>query len=73
MEKFLSALVQGISSGGVFALLAVGLVLAHKTSGVFNLALGAQAFASGAMAHHDALAPPPVAKAKRAGEPREPV
>lgn len=33
------------------------------------------AFASGAMAHHDALAPPPVAKAKakRAGEPREPV
>ncbi len=49
MEKFLSALIEGVSFGGVYALLAVGLVLAYKTSGVFNIAFGAQAFVSGAI------------------------
>ncbi len=49
MEKFLSALIEGMSFGGVYALVAVGLVLAYKTSGVFNIAFGAQAFVSGAI------------------------
>lgn len=40
---------RGIPIGGVFALLAVGLVLNYKTSGVFNLAFGAQAFVSAAV------------------------
>lgn len=38
--------VRGIPIGCVFALLAVGLVLTYKTSGVFNLAFAAQAYAS---------------------------
>lgn len=49
MERFFSALIEGTSFGGVYALLAVGLVLAYKTSGVFNIAFGAQAFVSGAI------------------------
>ena len=40
--------IRGIPTGCVFALLAVGLVLTYKTSGVFNLAYGAQAFVSAA-------------------------
>ena len=36
-----------MSFGSVYALLAVGLVLTYKTSGVFNLAYGAQAFVAG--------------------------
>jgi branched-subunit amino acid ABC-type transport system permease component len=35
--------VQGVPIGCVFGLLAVGLVLNYKTSGVFNLAFAAQA------------------------------
>src|SRR5262245_33868813 len=38
-----------MSYGSVYALLAVGLVLTYKTSGVFNLAYGAQAFVAGAV------------------------
>jgi branched-subunit amino acid ABC-type transport system permease component len=41
--------VRGIPTGCVFALLAVGLVLTYKTSGVFNLAFAAQAYASAAV------------------------
>jgi branched-chain amino acid transport system permease protein len=41
--------VQGIPMGCVFALLAVGLVLTFKTSGVFNLAFAAQAYTSAAV------------------------
>jgi branched-chain amino acid transport system permease protein len=40
------AVLQGVPPGAVFALIAVGFVLAYKTSGVFNLAFGAQAYAS---------------------------
>ncbi len=40
---------SGIPFGCVFALVAVGLVLTYKTSGVFNLAFGAQAFVSAAV------------------------
>src|SRR5689334_9783255 len=49
MEKLLGALIDGVAFGCVYALLAVGMTLAYKTSGVFNLAFGVQAFASGAL------------------------
>jgi branched-chain amino acid transport system permease protein len=46
VTNFLNYLIQGIPIGCVYALVAVGLVLGYKTSGVFNLAYGAQAFVS---------------------------
>ena len=49
MNDFLSYAMLGIPIGCVFALLAVGIVLTYKTSGVFNLAFGAQAFVSAAV------------------------
>jgi branched-chain amino acid transport system permease protein len=44
--QFLNYAVPGVPFGCVFALMAVGLVLTYKASGVFNLAFGAQAFVS---------------------------
>ena len=44
MDEILSAVFRGMTFGGIYALLAVGLVLTYKTAGVFNLAFGAQAF-----------------------------
>jgi branched-chain amino acid transport system permease protein len=49
VEELISRIFVGMSYGSVYALLAVGLVLTYKTSGVFNLAYGAQAFVSGAI------------------------
>ncbi len=49
MAELLEYAVRGIPTGCVFALLAVGLVLTYKTSGVFNLAFAAQAYASAAV------------------------
>ena len=49
MSDLLNYIILGIPFGCVFALLAVGLVLTYKTSGVFNLAFGAQAFVSAAV------------------------
>ena len=49
MQQLISNVLSGMSYGSVYALLAVGLVLAYKTSGIFNLAYGAQAFVSGAV------------------------
>lgn len=49
MAEVLEYAIRGIPTGCVYALLAVGLVLTYKTSGVFNLAFGAQAFASAAV------------------------
>lgn len=46
MTQFLSYAVPGLPYGCVYALMAVGLVLTYQTSGVFNLAYGAQAYAS---------------------------
>ncbi len=46
MTQFFNYAVPGIPFGCVFALMAVGLVLTYKASGVFNLAFGAQAFVS---------------------------
>jgi branched-chain amino acid transport system permease protein len=44
MTTFLAYALPGLPYGCVFALLAVGLVLTYQTSGVFNLAFGAQAY-----------------------------
>jgi branched-chain amino acid transport system permease protein len=49
LSDLLRAVVQGLPAGTVYALLALGLVLTYKTSGVFNLALGAQAYVSAAL------------------------
>ena len=49
MTEFFTYVIQGIPYGCVFALVAVGLVLTYKTSGVFNLAFGAQAFVAAAV------------------------
>jgi branched-chain amino acid transport system permease protein len=40
------AVLQGTPPGTVYALIALGFVLTYKTSGVFNLAFGAQAYGS---------------------------
>jgi branched-subunit amino acid ABC-type transport system permease component len=48
-EDFFRALLQGLPPGAVYALVALGFVLTYKTSGVFNLAFGAQAYVSAAM------------------------
>ena len=49
MQELTSSVIQGFPVGCVFALVAVGFVLTYKVSGVFNLAFGAQAFASAAV------------------------
>jgi len=49
VSDFLNYVILGVPFGCVFALVAVGLVLTYKTSGVFNLAFGAQAFVSAAV------------------------
>ncbi|MEQ1785905.1 MAG: ABC transporter permease [Acidimicrobiales bacterium] len=48
-EDVLRAFLQGTPPGTVYALVALGFVLTYKTSGVFNLAFGAQAYVSAAM------------------------
>lgn len=48
-EDFIRALLQGTPPGTVYALIGLGFVLTYKTSGVFNLAFGAQAYISAAM------------------------
>jgi branched-chain amino acid transport system permease protein len=48
-SDFVAALLRGISFGGVYALLAVGLVVTYRTTGVFNLAFGPQAFFAAAV------------------------
>jgi branched-chain amino acid transport system permease protein len=49
LSHFLVYAIPGLPYGCVFALVAVGLVLTYKTSGVFNLAFGAQAYVSAAV------------------------
>jgi branched-chain amino acid transport system permease protein len=46
VSQFLSYAIPGLPYGCVFALLGMGLVLTYQTSAVFNLAFGAQAYAS---------------------------
>ncbi|HET6951630.1 MAG TPA: ABC transporter permease [Acidimicrobiales bacterium] len=49
IEDVFRAFLQGIPPGAVYALVALGFVLTYKTSGVFNLAFGAQAYVSAAL------------------------
>ncbi len=49
MAELISRILVGMSYGSIYALLAIGLVLTYKTSGVFNLAYGAQAYVSAAI------------------------
>jgi branched-chain amino acid transport system permease protein len=49
VTELLGYVIRGIPFGCVFALVAIGLVLTYKTSGVFNLAFAAQAFVSAAV------------------------
>ncbi|HUV11070.1 MAG TPA: ABC transporter permease [Acidimicrobiia bacterium] len=49
MDQIIQWIIEGAPVGCIYALVAVGLVLTYKTSGVFNLAFSAQAFASGAV------------------------
>ena len=49
MTGLIGYVIRGIPFGCVFALVAIGLVLTYKTSGVFNLAFAAQAYASAAV------------------------
>ena len=51
-EDLFRSILQGVPPGAVFALIALGFVLTYKTSGVFNLAFGAQAYISAAMYFH---------------------
>ena len=46
VEDLFRAVLQGAPPGTVYALVALGFVLAYKTSGIFNLAFGAQAYVS---------------------------
>jgi branched-chain amino acid transport system permease protein len=49
LNDWVQYLIEGFPVGCVYALVAIGLVLTYKTSGVFNLAFGAQAFLSAAV------------------------
>lgn len=49
MHDVVSSVIQGFPIGCVFALIAVGFVLTYKVSRVFNLAFGAQAYATAAV------------------------
>ena len=49
MADLISAVLRGMNFGSIYGLLAVGLVLTFKTSGVFNLAYGTQAFTTAAV------------------------
>ena len=48
LDKFLQAVIQGLPVGSVYALIAIGFTLTYKTSGILNLAFGAQAYVSAA-------------------------
>ncbi len=49
MEDLIVYIVRGMPAGCVYGLVAMAIVLTYKTSGVFNLAFGAQAFVSAAV------------------------
>jgi ABC-type branched-subunit amino acid transport system ATPase component/branched-subunit amino acid ABC-type transport system permease component len=44
MEKFVSLLIVGLISGGIYALLGSGIALTYQSTGIFNLGYGAIAF-----------------------------
>ena len=45
-STLLAAVVTALVTGSIYAIAASGLVVTYQTSGVFNLAYGAQAYAS---------------------------
>jgi ABC-type branched-subunit amino acid transport system ATPase component/branched-subunit amino acid ABC-type transport system permease component len=45
MDKLLSLVISGTVTGGIYSIMASGLVLTYTTSGIFNFAQGAIAFA----------------------------
>ena len=49
LNDFVQYFIEGFPVGCIYGLVAIGLVLTYKTSGVFNLAFGAQAYVSAAM------------------------
>src|SRR3954454_24514105 len=49
MSSLLHYAIPGVPFGCIYALVAVGLVLTYRSSGVFNLAFGAQAYISAAI------------------------
>jgi len=49
LSNLLNYAIPGIPFGCIYALVAVGLVLTYRSSGVFNLAFGAQAYISAAV------------------------
>jgi len=49
LNDFVQYFIEGFPVGCIYGLVAVGLVLTYKTSGVFNLAFGAQAFMAAAI------------------------
>lgn len=51
-EDLLRGILQGLPPGSAYGLIAIGFVLTYKTSGVFNLAFGAQAYISAALYFH---------------------
>ena len=46
MSKFLTLLISGAASGAIFGIMASGIVLTYETTGIFNFAHGAVAFAT---------------------------
>jgi ABC-type branched-subunit amino acid transport system ATPase component/branched-subunit amino acid ABC-type transport system permease component len=46
MEKFLNLVISGAVSGAIYSVMASGLVLTYQSSGIFNFAHGAVAFAT---------------------------
>jgi branched-subunit amino acid ABC-type transport system permease component len=49
LNDWVQYFIEGFPVGCIYALVAIGLVLTYKTSGVFNLAFGAQAFMAAAI------------------------
>jgi ABC-type branched-subunit amino acid transport system ATPase component/branched-subunit amino acid ABC-type transport system permease component len=46
VQKFLNLLISGAVTGAIYSIMASGIVLAYTTSGIFNFAQGAVAFAT---------------------------
>ena len=49
VDNFLNLVISGIVTGAIYSIMASGLVLTYQTSGIFNFAHGAIAFATGVL------------------------
>ncbi len=64
MNTFWTLLISGAATGGIYAIMASGIVLTYETTGIFNFGHGAVAFASAFLfyqLHHGAHLSTPVA------------